>query len=71
MNRREFFGWMGKVAAGVGLTCLLGYSGEPMPEQSQPPSAPDFRMRMDGSACRDFRIISGELPAVLHREISG
>jgi hypothetical protein len=72
MERRNFFNWIGKVALVVGSGYLLGQSKEldyELPDQSCPPKPGDPRIRMNGRACHDYRMMSGDRSMILDRDI--
>jgi hypothetical protein len=72
MERRSFFGWMGKIALVVGSGYLLGHTELPninSDAQNFPNRQGERPMRMNGRACRDFRMISADRSMVFDREI--
>ena len=72
MERRQFFGWIGKLSAALGLGYLVGNSGEPLNEPSRQillDRSGNYRRRMNGRACHDFRMISSDRSMRLDREI--
>jgi hypothetical protein len=72
MQRRDFFSWIGKFSLVIGMGSLIGDSAE-LPDiptqQIFPERYGDYRMRMNGRACRDFRLISNDRSMCLDREI--
>jgi hypothetical protein len=72
MERRSFFGWMGKIALVVGSGYLLGHTEVPEidPNERLNSKKPGERpMRMNARACRDYRMISADRSMVFDREI--
>ncbi len=73
MERRDFFGWMGKISMAIGLGYLTGKSQEIdnfYPQQYYPPERMgDYRLRMNGRACHDYRMISGDRSMRLDKDI--
>jgi|WetSurMetagenome_2_1015567.scaffolds.fasta_scaffold1345236_2 hypothetical protein len=72
MERRNFFNWIGKVALVVGSGYLLGQSKEldyELPDQSYPLKPGNPRIRMNGRACHDYRLMSGDRSMILDRDI--
>lgn len=72
MERRNFFGWVGKVSLAIGLGYVAGQSIEidnDHPQQVLPERSGDYRLRMNGRACHDFRMISNDRSMRLDREI--
>jgi hypothetical protein len=72
MERRSFFGWIGKIALVLGSGYLLGHSEEQIidpSEQPFPKGQGERPMRMNGRACRDFRMISADRSMIFDREI--
>jgi hypothetical protein len=72
MERRDFLGWMGKLSLAIGMGSLIGNAGE-LPDmttqQILPDRCGDYRRRMNGRACHDFRLISNDRSMCLDREI--
>jgi hypothetical protein len=74
MERRHFFGWMGKVALLIGIGSLIGRSEDSEIEtgpQRFPGRLNERRIRMSGRACHDYRMISSDRSMRLDREIFG
>ena len=72
MERRNFFSWIGKISLAIGLGYMAGQSHEiadDHPRQVLPERCGDYRMRMNGRACHDFRMISNDRSMRLDREI--
>jgi hypothetical protein len=72
MQRRHFFGWVGKISALAGLGFLFGRSSEiVLGDESQKTHEPPKRYmtRMNARACHDYRMISDDHSIVLDREI--
>ena len=72
MERRNFFNWVGKVTLVVGSGYLLGQSkqlDDELLDQGYPSKPGDSRMRMNGRACHDYRMISGDRSMILDRDI--
>jgi hypothetical protein len=74
MNRRGFFEWIGKMAAAVGLG-YLAFNTEPVVSANEPNAPPacsnPMKMRMNGRACRDYRMISVDRSIFLDKDIFG
>jgi len=72
MNRRDFFGWVAKAAATVGLS-RLAFDTEPADAAAMPMARPvgarHAPLRMNGRACRDFRMLSDDRSILLDKEI--
>jgi hypothetical protein len=74
MDRRNFFGWIGKISLMVGLGFMAHRSDGGLLDESQVDMVcvPDIsRMRMNGRACRDFRMISSDQSIFLDKDIFG
>ncbi len=72
MERRQFFSFMGKAAAMLGLASLVGQAQDfEFPELPVLRDAGKFRFRMRGSACYDHRLMAKEPTAAFSREIFG
>jgi hypothetical protein len=72
VNRRDFFSWAGKAATAIGMG-YLALNSEPTsitanPNMRSAGSIPT-PMRMNGSACRDFRMISADQSIFLDKDI--
>ena len=72
MIRRQFFSWLGKVTVALGLGYMALGSGESEAAQQRSNSSArrDTRrmMRMNGRACHDYRMVSGDRSMVLDEE---
>jgi hypothetical protein len=72
MERRDFLGWMGKLSLAIGMASVIGNAGE-LPagptQQVLPDGYGDYRRRMNGRACHDYRLISNDHSMLLDREI--
>ncbi|HBC45575.1 MAG TPA: hypothetical protein DCZ43_00870 [candidate division Zixibacteria bacterium] len=72
MERRTFFGWIGKAALFIGMGSLIGHAEEPEIENI-PKRFPDQpairRARMSGRACHDYRMISDDRSLMLDKDI--
>ncbi len=72
MERRDFFGWIGKVSLAVGLGYIAGQSHEvdnDYPQQILPERYGDYRVRMNGRACHDYRLISSDRSMIIDKDI--
>jgi len=71
MHRRQFFGWLGKLSLMLGLGYLAVRSEAPVSAQTAPTGQkPRNRMmRMNGRACHDYRMVSGDRSMILDEEI--
>jgi hypothetical protein len=73
MKRRQFFGWMGKISAAIGMGYILsGSLNDSMAAIEGPiPDTPqgESKMRMNGRACHDYRMISNDRSIILDKEI--
>jgi hypothetical protein len=71
MIRRQFFTWLGKVTVALGLGYIALNSGESEASEkgnvTNHPTA-NHRMRMNGRACHDYRMVSGDRSMVLDEE---
>ena len=72
MERRQFFGWVSKLSLAVGLGYLAGNANE-IDDRYEPAMlsrAPgDMRVRMNGRACHDYRMISSDRSMIFDRNI--
>jgi hypothetical protein len=70
MKRRQFFAWMGKASAAIGLGYLTARSGDLAFETPMEVSADrrSSRPRLNGSACHDYRVISFDSSIILDRD---
>jgi hypothetical protein len=72
MIRRQFFVWLGKVSVALGLGYLaLGSEESEASLQEHKISARaerHHRMRMNGRACHDYRMVSGDRSMILDEE---
>jgi hypothetical protein len=72
MKRRDFFAWIGKAAAAVGLGSIVFDSdineSMAMPIAAQP-NKNSTRIRMTGRACHDFRKLSADQSILLDRDV--
>jgi hypothetical protein len=72
MIRRQFFGWIGKVSLALGLGYLAVGAEEldtELIQKSPFPSIRNHRMRMNGRACHDYRMVSGDRSMILDEEL--
>jgi len=73
MRRRQFFGWLGKLSAAIGLGYLLGSSIEiddaAANEVAMPARLENRKMRMSARACHDYRLISNDRSMILDKDI--
>jgi hypothetical protein len=72
MQRRDFLGWVGKVSIAIGIGSIVGIPGDrnSSPAQEIPPGRyGGYRRRMNGRACRDYRLISNDRSMYLDRDI--
>ena len=71
MIRRQFFIWLGKVSVALGLGYLtLNAEDAKALQESDVYSSPNgnHRMRMNGRACHDYRMVSGDRSMILDEE---
>jgi len=70
MNRRKFFGWLGKVCVALGIGYLAFRSGELEQESTQARTKASSHSipRMNGAVCYDARIISPDRSFILDRQ---
>jgi hypothetical protein len=72
MNRRDFFGWIGKIAAAIGLS-QLAFDTDPPEAAIAPRRGPSDSIpagpRMNGRACSDYRMISADQSILLDKDI--
>ena len=72
MQRRQFLGWMGVAASAIGMASLLSWSHEDnsssidWPENAK---LSDPRVRMNGRACHDYRMISEDRSLFIDRKM--
>ena len=72
MKRRQFLGWVGVAATAVGLGSLLGWRpGDDSASFNWQDDMPtrDLRVRMNGRACHDYRMISGDRSLFIDRKM--
>jgi hypothetical protein len=71
MIRRQFFVWLGKVSVALGIGYLaLGSEKLEAAPNAETPNRPKVnpRMRMNGRACHDYRMVSGDRSMILDEE---
>ena len=70
MNRRDFFGWIGKIATAVGLSQLtFDTDSAGADTNSRMGATIPARPRMNGRACSDYRMISADQSILLDKDI--
>ncbi len=72
MNRRDFFGWIGKIAAAIGLSQMTLDTDSPeaaIDPRTRTAISTPARPRMNGRACSDYRMISADQSILLDKDI--
>ena len=72
MERRTFFGWIGRAALFIGMGSLIGHTEETEIENAPQRSSDQpaiRRTRMSGRACHDYRMISDDRSLILDKDI--